>query len=297
MSMSNVDSITSALEDLLNEEATDTIQVTKIDDGSKLLCPSKYCMDGKTNIVSNPFVCKYATSKKVLCIDDVLKKARKDKNDAVLEMYDSTFDDTPFMCSNPHCLTVERKQRKKLIKDAQKKGASIPSFPPDPPGTIVSNTFHIGCYIHATQTNDDRHFITKTELRTSAHNSDELDKFNILLPVCQLGCSNIVNSLQCRVQQCRTKEDERIRRIKTAIATKNTRNLPWDNDNLEPNGPTSISVLLEWLTDENNYNDFMGANSPNTGYTTGTKKEAYYQVVAEIIRQRTSKYHKLIRDN
>lgn len=66
----------------------------------------------------------------------------------------------------------------------------------------------------------------------------------------------------------------------------------WDNDSID-NGPSSMDVLLEWISDSSNAEKYFGAkDSGNAGFDAddGLTKTALCNQIAQVIQSRTGTY-------
>ena len=64
--------------------------------------------------------------------------------------------------------------------------------------------------------------------------------------------------------------------------------IPWDKDNVSEDSPSSMQILLDWITTEGNYARYRGADSTNGSTKFAICKEVTDRIVkAGIITERT----------
>ena len=251
---------------ILKAQATDTVKIIDVKDGSTFSIPSIYVVkSANSNLLDESSKCQFLTRKKCNCIDYMLEQAYKKSDTDAIEKYALTFDDTMLYCANPYC------RHTKQNPDTSK------------PETKV---FHAGCYsnfIHTCDEKKERH-ITKVEY--NANNPTKVTQ-QFAFPVCSLRCHNRLAALEADHQKAFSSEEKRMNKIRTAIMSGDSSLLPrWDNDNIHPNGMTSISALLEWVTTEENGSMYFGGNNSH-GHPNGISKDKYHQIIAREIRQKT----------
>jgi hypothetical protein len=62
----------------------------------------------------------------------------------------------------------------------------------------------------------------------------------------------------------------------------------WDKDSNGGKNPSSIEVLIEWLTTEENASQYFGGVN-EAGKTNAMCKEGYHKLIKELILQKTGK--------
>jgi hypothetical protein len=155
--------------------------------------------------------------------------------------------------------------------------------------TKLPKHFHFACYQHmqANQGNDDMKLIyyegigdTIVDQVVGVDNLREilngldLDKHNLIFPVCGKRCYNIVMNLR---QKKKKKGKSEYSVMKN-----------WEEDGNEINR-SSIKVLLDWITTEENASNYFGGVDKK-GKTNSNRKEAYHNHIRDLIKKENGKY-------
>ena len=103
----------------------------------------------------------------------------------------------------------------------------------------------------------------------------EQGEYKLIFPVCGKRCYNtIIHS--------RDKKDTKARTEYSTLQS-------WDNDGNETMGiKSSIEVLIEWITTEENSSSYFGGLDPE-GNTNATRKEGYHHYIRDIIKEENGK--------
>ena len=79
--------------------------------------------------------------------------------------------------------------------------------------------------------------------------------------------------------------------LQKAIDTGNKKFLPeWHNDNIEENGKTSIEILFDWLTVEQNGTKYLGAKDSRSQQTDGKTKTACHKEISDMIKNELGEF-------
>ena len=150
--------------------------------------------------------------------------------------------------------------------------------------TKVPKWFHYACYQHMihTQVNDDMNYLEYegvsdkildqvVGVKNIKHVQEYLNnkENKLLFPVCGKRCFNIVNG---------TRNKSKPKGVSEYAATQN-----WDDDGTTANR-SSIKVLLDWLTTEENASSYFGGVDAQ-GKTNGNRKESYHHYLRELIKK------------
>ena len=210
--------------------------------------------------------CKYKGSRYVRnCVKYVIEKAVEDDDATALSLYSPSYDESILRCSNPYC-----------------RGGNGNELLP------TGNTFHASCYAHMIFNDDTREHIIKFEYDPK---SPLTITKAIVFPVCQPACWTTVNALQRNYYKNLPAPLKRSHNMREGVRLDDESLLPrWEDDWVFENGPTSMSVLVDWVSDENNASAYYGAADTNTGNTKGITKDGYHNMIAVYIRDKTGKY-------
>lgn len=156
--------------------------------------------------------------------------------------------------------------------------------------TKVPKCFHYVCFMHKihTKANDGMDIIVNTgvddkifdqlhtdvDVKTILGNIKDSEK-QLIFPVCGKRCYNTILSMRNK------------KPVKTHSEYATTQS--WDNDGNESKGiKSSIEVLIEWISTEENSSSYFGGFDPE-GKTNATRKEGYHHYIRDIIKAENGK--------
>jgi hypothetical protein len=236
---------------------------------------TRFCLPVPTEIdPDNPPLCKYG------------KKSCMIKRSKVYKDGTPVFDLSPTVFI-PHAGNL--RVYKYNIIDTRTYTCCVPNCS-KPTKSKAIKVFHHACYMHACsqlfEEEDDRtivmlqendkilDYMKVNELERKVLNHLFCTKTHVLFPVCGKRCFKSVTGY-------RTKEvivlDELIQDTPSAPAN-------WDKD-AHGDKPSSIQLLIQWLTTEENASLYFGGVN-QAGKTTAMRKECYHKVIKQFIKDR-----------
>ena len=261
------------LHKILARNYSSTATVTDFDTGNTLQIPIEYHIGkpiaGEKKLTGHE--CKYFNSKnKRNCIQHCIDMAKGSGKTDILNAFTPTHDNTWVRCSNPYC---------KNKADGDKHIAT-------------GNVFHASCYSLFIAQEAGKEHLCKNEYDTKSplHVTQ-----TIVFPVCQARCWNKVDREISNYRSSCSPYDQHLYQIRTAVEEDDPSKLPsWEKDWIVHDGPTSMSVLIDWITDENNGSAYFGAADKQTGNTKGITKGGYCNMIARIIKTKLGEFHTII---
>ena len=115
-----------------------------------------------------------------------------------------------------------------------------------------SKTFHLKCYLHMIQ-----------YYKIPHHFENRKDMQDIVLRVCGKKCYNVLKRL-------RNKKNDKDKHFSSNR---------WHKDNITADGPTSLSILIDWISTEENARKYFGGKDPFTNATSSKTKTDYVKDV------------------
>ena len=112
--------------------------------------------------------------------------------------------------------------------------------------------------------------INVKEIHKSLYN----DEHHLIFPICGKRCYNVVTYIK-------TKKDTNNKDSEYAVLKS------WDKDGSD-NKRSSIDVLIDWLTTQENASSYFGGIDVD-GRTNSNRKETYHLVIRDVIRNENGK--------
>ena len=226
----------------------------------------QYCQPVSHSYKNPNDVCNYNNRNCIVLKAKILGKGRqiKDKSPTV-------FGSIPWGSSNNQYDLIDTRVVKCLNPTCKNQTTKVPK------------TFHYGCYMHmmATKKNDmpvhlssvnDKDklldFIDSSVDVASIHKNLLNNSTNLIYPVCGKRCFNKVENHQNKVNK----------KVESEYATASS----WERDG-DDKTESSIQVLINWLTTEENCSKYFGGIDVN-GRTSANRKEAYHHHIRDLIR-------------
>jgi hypothetical protein len=238
---------------------------------------SDLCLTASEKNDSDLNICKYGSAN---CM--VLKSQVEKSGTLCHELSNSVFMPTPNIL----------KQYKYPIIDTTLLKCAVPSC--KALGTKKRRVFHYACWRHAMslKVNSDLkviHLQGKDDriLRYYDCNDEDRDMITsqlthdtkLIFPVCGKCCLNKVNAL-------RNLDEEKLLKEQT------TGILNWDKDGSDVE-KSSIEVLIDWLTTEENASKYFGGVDKD-GRTNSERRESYHILIRDLIKKENGKFKNIL---
>ena len=156
--------------------------------------------------------------------------------------------------------------------------------------TKLPKSFHYVCFMHKihTKANDGMDIIESIGIEDnmvdqlhkdidikSIYTTVKDSQHKLIFPVCGKRCYNTI--MQSKKKTTKTRSDYSQAQC-------------WDKDGNESKGiKSSIEVLIDWITTEENSSSYFGGLDPE-GKTNATRKEGYHHYIRDIIKAENGKY-------
>ena len=157
------------------------------------------------------------------------------------------------------------------------------------PTTKLPKVFHYGCYMHMIEVQESdqmKHIQVENEEDklfelvkcsvdvASIHKLIANISTQLLFPFCGKRCFNKLNNHRNKIEK----------KTETDYSTASS----WENDGDSKGKRSSMIILIDWLTTEENCSKYFGGIDAN-GRTNGNRKEAYHHHIRDMIKKENGK--------